>query len=181
MNDLRFAPGHLNGSSRRVLSVSQPRARLEGVVVDAIDGLKKKHAKDLKRAEEVIEEYGLTIEATRLRDRLEQAALSDLDQLLLSTPGVIETLFLEAIKSELEEAERERASGASSGKPPGKPKRPPRKRPPKGSGPGPAPSRGGAPAASKAPAAKKVTAARKVTAAKKVPAAKKAPSGGGTP
>ena len=103
-----FDPGYMNGTSRRVLSVSPPRARLEGVVTGAVERLETDRAKDLKRAEKAIEEFGLTIEATRLRDRHERAALSDLDQLLLSTPGVIESLFLEAIKSELDEAERER-------------------------------------------------------------------------
>lgn len=142
-----FDPALMNGSSRRVLSVSPPRARLEGVVTGAVERLEKARAKDLKRAEEAIEEFGLTIEATRLRDRLEQAALSDVDQLLLSIPGVAESLFLEAIKSELEEAERERHAGGKP--PPGKSAKRPAKRPKPGA---PAGAKAAAPAPATAPA-----------------------------
>lgn len=97
----------LKDAPRRVLQIPPPAARLEKVVADAVAALAKKYAGDLVKAEETIEKYGLTIEVTRLRDRLARAASTDLQRLMLSTPGVPEALFNAAIEQQLEQEEEE--------------------------------------------------------------------------
>ncbi len=100
-------PDILKDTHRGLLRIPPPTGRLEKVVADAVAVLAKKYADDLDKAEETIEKYGLTIEVTRLRDRLARVASTDLQRLLLSTPGVAEALFNVAIEQELEQEEEE--------------------------------------------------------------------------
>jgi len=86
---------------RRVLTIPPPPGKLEVVVRTATDALARKYKRQLSAVERTIEDHGLTIEATRLRDRLSRAAVSDLERLLLSTPGVPEKLFNDAIEQQL--------------------------------------------------------------------------------
>jgi len=89
----------------RVLEIPPPPGRREKVVDDATDALAAKYAGEVTKAEDTIDEFGLTIEVTRLRDRLHRSVGTDLQRLLLSTPGVTELLFNEAIAQQLEEEE----------------------------------------------------------------------------
>jgi hypothetical protein len=104
----------LKEGPRRVLQIPPPAGHLEKVVADAVAALAKKYAHDLAKAEATIEKYGLTIEVTRLRDRLARAASTDLQRLLLSTPGVPEALFNAAIEQQLEQEEKEEGSDEAS-------------------------------------------------------------------
>jgi hypothetical protein len=72
-------------------------------VVEALKTLAKKRKKFIGKVEDAIEDNGITIEVTRLRDRLTKLALGDTERLLLSTPGVTERLFFKAIEEELDE------------------------------------------------------------------------------
>jgi hypothetical protein len=102
---------------RRSLAIPPPGGTLEEVVATAVKHLAKKHKSEVDQAEETIEQYGLTIEVSRLRDRLARAATSDVERLVLSTPGVPEALFNKAVEKELEEEERrESRSSRTSGK-----------------------------------------------------------------
>lgn len=107
MTTLASAPFRavLDSDPHRVLRIPPPTGRLEKVVTDALKRVALAHKGDLVEAEATIEKYGLTIEVTRLRDRLARAASGDLQRLLLSTPGVTEALFLEAIQQSLDEEE----------------------------------------------------------------------------
>ena len=97
--------------------IPPPAGTLEEVVATAVKHLAKKHKSEVDKAEETIEKYGLTIEVSRLRDRLARAATSDVERLVLSTPGVPEALFNKAVEKELEEEEkRESRSSRTSGK-----------------------------------------------------------------
>lgn len=91
---------------KRVLALPPPPGRLEAVVRTAVEELADTYAPAVRKAEGTIAEYGLTIEATRIRDRLVRAARNDLQRILLATPGVTETLFNEAIRAQLEEEEQ---------------------------------------------------------------------------
>lgn len=97
---------------RRVLTIAPPPGKPEVVVRTATAALARRYKRQLSAVERTIEDHGLTIEATRLRDRLSRAAVSDLERLLLSTPGVPEKLFNDAIEQQLrrqrELAERSR-------------------------------------------------------------------------
>ena len=97
--------GILDDLPARGLPIPAPAGRVEEVVADALEALEKAHAKDRKKAEDIIEKHGLTIEVARLREKLARAATSDLQRLLLSTPGVPESLFLEAIAKQLDDEE----------------------------------------------------------------------------
>jgi hypothetical protein len=99
-----------NGASRRrrSLEIPPPPGRRETVVVEALKTLAKKRKKFIGKVEDAIDENGITIEVTRLRDRLTRLALGDTERLLLSTPGVTEQLFYEAIEEELEEYDNDR-------------------------------------------------------------------------
>lgn len=99
--------GILDDLPARGLPIPAPSRRQEEVVTATLAELAKAHAKDRKKAEATIEEYGLTIEVARLRDRLNRAASGDLQRLLLSTPGVPEKLFNEAIEKQLEDEEED--------------------------------------------------------------------------
>lgn len=90
---------------RRTLAIPPPTPNPEAAVAKAVKRLAKKHDRKLRKAENTIEKFGLTIEATRLRDRLARAATTDVQRLVLSTAGVPEALFLKAIKRELKEEE----------------------------------------------------------------------------
>jgi hypothetical protein len=103
---------------RRSLAIPPPGGTLEEVVVSAVNKLAKKYKADLEQAEETIEKYGLTIEVNRLRERLARAATSDVERLVLSTPGVPEALFNKAVEKELEEAQAGESRSGGSGKPP---------------------------------------------------------------
>lgn len=101
-------------TSHRVLEISRPPGKVEIVVEKALAEIAAKLRDELRSAERTIADYGLTIEATRLRDRLARAASTDLERLLLATPGVPEALFNKAIAQQLEhekelEAEAEAA------------------------------------------------------------------------
>lgn len=101
--------GHLVGRpapagdqpGRQVLTIAPPPGRPEAVVRTATAALGRRYRRQLTAAERTIEDHGLTIEATRLRERLSRAAVSDLERLLLSIPGVPEKLFNEAIEKQL--------------------------------------------------------------------------------
>src|SRR5688500_11519299 len=96
-------PGGLrNGLPVRGLPIPRPSRRREEVVTAALKKLEDSYEDERKEAEETIDEYGLTIEVARLRDRLDRVASSDLERLLLSTPGVAEKLFNKAIEKEVE-------------------------------------------------------------------------------
>lgn len=86
---------------RRVLTIAPPPGKPEAVVRKAAAALAARYRPQLVFAERTIEDHGLTIEATRLRDRLAHAAVSDLERLLLSTPGVPEKLFNDAVEQQL--------------------------------------------------------------------------------
>lgn len=95
--------GILDDLPVRGLSIPPPTGRREKVVVDTVDKLEYAHVADREKAEEVIEDYGLTIEVARLRDTLARVAATDLHGLLLSIPGVPEALFIKAIEKQLDE------------------------------------------------------------------------------
>jgi hypothetical protein len=101
------AVGRSKGLARpereRVLSIPPPRGRVEAVVASALAELARTYDAEVDKAEETVEDFGLTIEAMRLRDRLARAARTDLQRLLLSTPGVTERLFNEGIAAQVEE------------------------------------------------------------------------------
>ena len=99
--------GILDDLPARGLPIPAPSRRPEEVVAATLEEMKRAHRKDRKKAEETIEEYGLTIEVARLRDRLARAATGDLQRLLLSTPGVPEKLFNEAIERQLKDEEED--------------------------------------------------------------------------
>ncbi len=89
----------------RGLPIPRPPGRREGVVAAALQRLADKYATERQRALATIEKYGLTIEVDRLRDRLSRSATTELQRLLLSTPGVPEALLNLAIARQLEELE----------------------------------------------------------------------------
>jgi len=94
----------------RVLEIPPLPGRTEEVVVKAAKALSDKYAAEVEKAEQTIADFGLTIEVTRLRDRLARSAGTDLQRLLLATAGVPELLFNEAIAAQLDEEE---AAGAA--------------------------------------------------------------------
>ena len=98
---------------RRSLAIPPPGGTLEEVVATAVKHLAKKHKSEVDQAEETIEKYGLTIEVSRLRDRLARAATSDVERLVLSTPGVPEALFNKAVEKELKEEEKRESRSLS--------------------------------------------------------------------
>jgi hypothetical protein len=87
----------------RVLAIPPPPVRIEPAVRAAREALEVTYASEVVKAERTIAKYGLTIEAVRLRDRLARSAGSDLERLLLSTPGVTEMLFNKAVAAQLDE------------------------------------------------------------------------------
>jgi len=91
----------------RGLPIAKPPGHRERIVVETIAAIEKAHGKDRKAAEDTIEKYGLTIEVSRLRDRLSRLATTELQRLLLSTPGVPETLFNRGIAQALAEAKKD--------------------------------------------------------------------------
>jgi len=93
---------------RRTLEIPPPPGRRDVVVVEALKTLAKKRKKFIGKVEDAIEDNGITIEVTRLRDRLTKLALGDTERLLLSTPGVTERLFFKAIEEELDEYDTDR-------------------------------------------------------------------------
>lgn len=88
-------------ANRRVLEIPRPPGKVEIVVEKAVAEIAAKLRDDLRAAERTIADYGLTIEATRLRERLARSASTDLERLLLATPGVPEALFNKAIAQQL--------------------------------------------------------------------------------
>ncbi|GAA5026994.1 hypothetical protein ACFQRL_11270 [Microbacterium fluvii] len=96
----------LASRSLDTLTIAPPPGQRERVVRESLAEIAKNHKGDLATARRVIADYGLSIEVARLRDRLSRAAQSDAQRLLLSTPGVAETLFLAAIKPQLEAAQQ---------------------------------------------------------------------------
>jgi hypothetical protein len=91
---------------QRVLQIPPLPGRREKVVKEAAATLVRKYADEVREAEDTIKKFGLTIEVSRLRDRLARSAVTDLQRLLLSTAGVPELLFNEAIAQQLEEEEK---------------------------------------------------------------------------
>jgi len=91
----------------RGLPIPKPPGRREQVITDALKQLEEDLAEDHDKAEETIEKYGLTIEVARLREKLARGATTELQRLLLSTPGVAEKLFNEAVEKQLKDAEEE--------------------------------------------------------------------------
>jgi uncharacterized phage infection (PIP) family protein YhgE len=91
---------------KRVLEIPPLPGKREKVVQNASATLVNKYAPQVLQAEETIKKFGLTIEVSRLRDRLARSALSDLQRLLLATAGVPELLFNEAISQQVEEEEQ---------------------------------------------------------------------------
>jgi hypothetical protein len=91
----------------RGLSIPAPKIRWERVLREARNELADKYSADRKEAEATIEEYGLTIEISRLREKLARMATTDLQKVLLSTPGVPESLLNEAIKTQLQSEKEE--------------------------------------------------------------------------
>jgi hypothetical protein len=100
------ADGAVDVGKDRVLQIPPPPGRREKVVKDAADALATKYAGEVINAEETIEQFGITIEVTKLRDRLQRSASTDLQRLLLATAGVPELLFNEAIAQQLAEEEQ---------------------------------------------------------------------------
>jgi hypothetical protein len=99
-----FAAADTDGQ-KRVLQIPPLPGRREKVVQEAVAGLVDTYADEVTKAEETIKKFGLTIDVSRLRDRLARSAITDLQRLLLSTAGVPEFLFNEAIASQLAEEE----------------------------------------------------------------------------
>ena len=89
----------------RVLEIPPPPGRREKVVNDATEALATTYAEEVQKAADTIEEFGITIEVTKLRDRLHRSVGTDLQRLLLATPGVPELLFNEAIAQQVAEEE----------------------------------------------------------------------------
>jgi hypothetical protein len=87
----------------RVLEIPPPPGRREKVVNDSTEALATTYAEEVQKAADTIEEFGITIEVTKLRDRLHRSVGTDLQRLLLATPGVPELLFNEAIAAQVEE------------------------------------------------------------------------------
>jgi hypothetical protein len=105
------APAAANAlQQRRPLEIPAPAPPPERVVRDVLAGLADKRKEKLIEAQETIQEFGLTIEVTRLRERLVGMPPTDLRRLLLATAGVPEALFLDAIAEQLEdEQEKDQA------------------------------------------------------------------------
>jgi hypothetical protein len=97
--------------ARRLLEIPGPSGQLEQVVRDALKTLARRRKDELTEAEDVVEQFGLTIEVARLRDRLVGLPPTDLRRLLLATPGVPEELFLKAVKDQLEEEKEQEKRG----------------------------------------------------------------------
>ena len=96
----------LNASrQRRPLETPAPAPPPERVVRDVLAGLADKRKEEVTKAQKAIQEFGLTIEVTRIRERLAGMPPTDLRRLLLATAGVPEALFLAAIAEQLEEEE----------------------------------------------------------------------------
>lgn len=92
-----------NGAlKRRPLEIPGPTSR-EPAVRDALAALILARADQPELAQKAIDDFGLTIEVARLRDRLVGLPPTDLRRLLLATPGVPEALFLRAIKEQLKD------------------------------------------------------------------------------
>lgn len=87
----------------RVLEIPPPPGRREKVVNEATEALATTYAAEVQKAADTIEEFGITIEVTKLRDRLHRSVGTDLQRLLLATPGVPELLFNEAIQQQVDE------------------------------------------------------------------------------
>ena len=105
---------HVSGTAAGPLRISGPPGRREQVVVDAVDAIAAQRVGDVTKAVKAIADHGLSIEVTRLRERLPGVVATDLQRLLLSTPGVTERLFLDAIEEQLaEEEERERRAATA--------------------------------------------------------------------
>jgi hypothetical protein len=85
----------------RGITIPAPKIRWERVLKEARNELADKYSADRIKAEATIEQYGLSIEITRLREKLARMATTDLQRVLLSTPGVPESLLNEAIKTQL--------------------------------------------------------------------------------
>jgi hypothetical protein len=98
--------------TRRPLEIPGPPAR-EIAVKDAIAAVVAARKGKVDEARQVIDDFGLTIEVARLRERLTGLPPTDLRRLLLSTPGVPEALFLEAIKEHLKDEREEVVSDKS--------------------------------------------------------------------
>lgn len=112
-------PGGIRGGlPTRGLPIPSPPRQREAVVTAALDKLADALEGDRKKAQRVIDNYGLSIEVARLRDRLNRAASTELERLLLSTPGVAESLFLDAIEKELAAAQPPAGTGGGGGAPP---------------------------------------------------------------
>lgn len=94
-----------------LLTIPPPAGLREEVVLNASRALaeRMKGEDEVEQARRTVEDYGLTIEAMRLRDRLARAARTDLQRVLLSTRGIPEALFNEAIAAQLA-AEQQLAS-----------------------------------------------------------------------
>src|SRR3954469_25434557 len=85
----------------RALEIPPPPGKREKVVNDATDAIATTYAAEVTNAEKTIDKFGLTIEVSRLCDRLHRSVGTDLQRLLLATPGVPELLFNEAIAQQL--------------------------------------------------------------------------------
>lgn len=103
--------GILDDLPTRGLPIPPPSGRRERVVTDALNQLAEDFEAEHDKAEKTIDKFGLTIEIARLRDKLTRGATTDLQRLLLSTPGVPEKLFNEAVEKQLAEAEKDEKSG----------------------------------------------------------------------
>lgn len=117
----------VNGRSRTPLELSPPEEKLDPTVTRSLAKLAgtEKYAKATRQAEQLVRDQGLTLDIERLRDRVERR-FAGLDRVLLSQPGVLHRLVLDALEAddlqrtrddrgkEREEREKRRAEEAAA-------------------------------------------------------------------
>ncbi|WP_131105905.1 hypothetical protein [Ornithinimicrobium sufpigmenti] len=105
-----MSPLVLDHRSRKPLEVSPPSGTVDPLVERALKKMveKAQYANAVRKAESLIRDEGLTLDIERLRDRVERR-FGGLERLLLSRPGVLHRLLLDALEADdLQKAEDER-------------------------------------------------------------------------